>query len=133
MFKAKSVDWPMLPLRIMAGLGMATHGYPKIFEDGRFEKFVTGVEALGFPLPFLFAGAAALTELVGGLLLALGLFTRPAAAFIFMTMVVAVFGQHWDDPFSRKEMGLLYMSMALFFAWYGAGRFSLDAKYRKIG
>ncbi len=87
-------DTGLLVLRVLAGLGIATHGYGKLFTEGRMEGFVEMVGGMGFPLPVLFAWLAALSELLGGLLLAAGLFTRYAAFFVFGTMTVAAFIAH---------------------------------------
>lgn len=119
-------DAGLLILRVLTGCFMATHGYGKIFTEGRMERFTEGVAEMGFPVPVLFAWAAALSELVGGLLLAAGLFTRYAAFFIFSTMTVAVFIRHADDPFSQKEKALLFWTIALAFMLIGAGRYALD-------
>jgi len=119
-----------VPLRVLAGLGMMTHGWPKLFEPGRWERFVGSVERMGFPLPELFAGLAALSELVGGLLLAVGMFTRPAAFFILITMLVAAFIRHAGDPFAERELALLYAAVALGFLLQGGGKLSLEAGWR---
>ncbi|MCS7082315.1 MAG: DoxX family protein [Bacteroidetes bacterium] len=120
-------SYAWVPLRVLAGLGMMTHGWPKLFEPGRWERFVDSVERMGFPVPEFFAAAAALSELIGGALLALGLATRPAAAFILITMTVAAFWRHAGDPFAERELALLYLFVALGFLLYGGGRYSLDA------
>ncbi len=118
-------DAGLLVLRLMAGLALAfAHGIGKIPPT---EQFVGGVEAMGFPLPWLFAWAAGLAEFVGGLCLAVGLLTRPASLFISFTMAVAFFVQQADDPFATKEKALLYGVVALLFLLTGSGRFSLDA------
>jgi len=111
-------------LRVFIGLCMAfSHGLGKIPPS---EMLVGGVQALGFPMPELFAWAAGLAEFAGGILLALGLLTRPAAAFVVFTMAVAAFGAHAADPFGQKEMALLYLFASLFFVIHGAGRWSVD-------
>lgn len=116
-------------LRVFTGLTMAfSHGLGKIPPP---EQLVSGVEAMGFPMPGLFAWAAALAELVGGILLALGLLTRPAAMFMAITMFVAGFVVHSADPFQKKEMALLYLVISLFFVFYGAGKWSVDARISK--
>lgn len=112
-------------LRVTAGLAMATHGYAKIF-GGRMEGFTQGVAEMGFPLPVVFAWAAALTELVGGVLLALGLGTRISAALIAFTMFVAAFIRHAGDPFSARELALLFLAVNIFFAAHGGGKWALD-------
>ena len=111
-------------LRVATGVLMALlHGINKLPPS---EKFVDGVSALGFPLPFLFAWCAGLAEFGGGLLLALGLLTRPAAFFVAFTMAVAAFGRHWNDPFSDKELSMVYLAIAFLFLVHGGGKWSLD-------
>jgi putative oxidoreductase len=117
----------LLWLRLITGAGMLFHGIPKIF-GGRMPRFTKTVESMGFPQPEIFAWAAALSETAGGLLLILGLFTRPAALFIIVTMLVAALIRHADDPFRVKELPLAYAAMALTLLIAGAGRFSLDAR-----
>jgi putative oxidoreductase len=118
------VEITVLLLRVSSGLMMALlHGWAKVPPS---EKFITGVTELGFPAPLFFAWCAGLAELVGGLLIAVGLFTRPAALFLAFTMGVAAFGRHLHDPFDRKELSLLYLGISLLFLAYGAGKVSLD-------
>lgn len=114
----------MLIFRVSAGLMMAfLHGRGKIPPS---EKFISGVEALNFPLPTIFAWSAGISEFVGGLLLALGLFTRPSALLIACTMIVAAFGRHINDPWSVKELSLIYLVISLVFLTRGSGKFSID-------
>ncbi|MCP5489357.1 MAG: DoxX family protein [Verrucomicrobia bacterium] len=120
-------------MRVGAGLMMATHGYGKIFEDGRMEKFTAGVGDMGFPFPGLFAWLAALSELVGGVCLALGLGTRVSAFLIAGTMFVAAFIRHGADPFAKKELALLYLVVMVYFAVCGGGRWALDKFLGKKG
>ncbi|MCO5167141.1 MAG: DoxX family protein [Planctomycetes bacterium] len=116
-------------LRVFAGLTLAlAHGLGKTPPP---DRFVEGVAALGFPAPALFAWAASLSELVGGLLVALGLATRPAAALAGFTMLVAAFGAHAADPFAKKEMALLFLAIMTAFVFMGSGRFGLDALVRR--
>lgn len=111
-------------LRVVTGLSIAfAHGVEKLPPPAGFVKVVS---ALGLPLPSAFAWAAGLSEFVGGILLAIGLMTRPAAALILLTMATAAFGYHGDDPFNVRELSILYGSVALAFAGIGCGRFGLD-------
>lgn len=139
-------DIAMLLLRL-AGLGLAIgHGWGKMsaLATGGGDRFIAGVESLGFPLPALFAWAAALAEFVGGLAVTFGLGTRIAAAFAAVTMFVAAFGRHqlhqhilvaigllqaspdeikkWGNP----EMSFLYLVVFVALALMGGGRFSAD-------
>lgn len=116
-------------LRIFAGVAlMFGHGAGKIPPSaGLIER----TASLGFPLPNVFAWAAALSEFAGGALLALGLLTRISSFFIAFTMTVAVLGVHYNDPFARKELGLIYLFIALMFLFKGSGDWSIDAFLRK--
>lgn len=116
-------------LRVFAGLSMSlAHGLGKLPPG---EQFVGFVGKLGFPAPSLFAWAAALSEFLGGILLAIGLFTRPAAFFVLFTMGVAAFKVHAADPYLKKELAFLYGVIALAFTLVGAGRLSIDSLIRK--
>jgi putative oxidoreductase len=116
-------------LRIAAGAGLALgHGINKVPVD---DRFVMSVENLGFPMPVVFAWAAALAELVGGALLAFGFLTRPAALSIAFTMGVAFFLQHAADPFKVKELAFLYGMVAIAFVFVGSGRLGLDQLFRR--
>ncbi len=111
-------------LRVAAGLLMAgLHGMGKIPPG---EQMIGGVGALGFPMPVLFAWAAGLAELLGGIFLAIGFLTRPSAFFLAFTMFVAAFGRHIADPWDVKELSVIYLSIYLIFLSRGAGKFSVD-------
>ncbi len=89
-------DLALFLLRL-SGFGLAVgHGWQKIamLSSGGGDRFVAGVEALGFPMPLAFAWAAGLAELVGGLAIALGIGTRIAAGFAAFTMFVATMFRH---------------------------------------
>jgi len=117
-------------VRVSFGVSLAVlHGLPKVM-DG-VERHTTTVAALGFPFPALFAWLSALGELVGGLLIAAGLFTRPAALIAIANLAVAVYRhQSQGDPFARMELALLFMAVFVAMAVAGAGPWSLDAKVR---
>jgi putative oxidoreductase len=122
-------DLGLLLFRLFIGLVMAfAHGLGKLPPN---EQLIGGVAALGFPIPVLFAWMAALSEFLGGLLIAAGLFTRHAALFLGFTMFVAAFGAHAQDPFQNKEMALLYLISCVLLVFCGAGKYSLDRSLRK--
>ena len=115
----------LLWLRIFSGLGIAYHGYGKIF-GGYIERLIAGVGNMGFPAPDFFAWAAALSEFLGGLFLALGLLTHQAAFFVFMTMTVAVCLVHGTDPIQKQELALAYLTISGALMCLGGGKYSLD-------
>ncbi|HXM79575.1 MAG TPA: DoxX family protein [Thermoanaerobaculia bacterium] len=107
--------------RIVAGLLFASHGAQKLF------AVFGGPAATGKPL-LLTAGVI---ELVGGLLVAVGLFARPAAFVASGEMAVAYFMAHAPGGFwpivNKGEAAVFYCFAFLFIAAHGAGIWSLDS------
>ena len=140
-----AADFALLLLRL-AGLGLAIfHGWGKLTRlVGGDARFADGLAQMGFPAPLVFAWAAALAETLGGTLVAVGLFTRVAAAFCTVTMLVAAFVRHhaldqlfirmgllevpperlavWGNP----ELALMYLVVFLAVALAGPGSLSID-------
>jgi putative oxidoreductase len=85
---------------------------------------------LGIPFPTLNAYLAASTELLGVVLLTLGLFTRLISLPLMVVMIVAITTVHLTHGFSAGDNGfeipLYYMLFLAIFASFGAGKFSLD-------
>jgi putative oxidoreductase len=120
----RTFDWGIAVLRLGFGLILAlNHGLGKMMALG---KFVEGVAAGGMPIPWVLGPAAALSEFLGGLLVAVGLFARPAALFVATTMLVAVLHVHAADPFAKKELALTYAIAALAVLVAGPGKLSID-------
>lgn len=123
-------DIGLLWLRVAAGLGIAYHGYGKVF-GGQIEMLQQGVAGMGFPFPAVFAWAAALSEFAGGICLTLGLFTQVAAFFVFFTMSVAFFVAHKADPFHVKELAFLYWTISASLIFAGGGKWSVERIFKK--
>ncbi len=110
------------------------HGFPKLF-GGPEEWIKVGgaLAVLGIDFAPTFMGfMAGLSEFAGGLLLLLGLFTRPACFFLLCTMVVATLMHVTKgDPFVKYshalEAAILFFSLLLI----GPGKFSFDEKFSK--
>jgi len=116
-------------LRIFTGLSLAfAHGIGKLPPS---DRFIEAVGNLGFSMPALFAWLSGSAEFFGGLLLAIGFLTRPAALFIIINMSVAAFLRHADDPFSSKEKAFFYMVVAVVFLITGSGKYGIDSLFRK--
>lgn len=128
----RNVGWALL--RIAMGGFFLTHGYAKVFgkkADGTdaIVSFYDAVASLGFPYPEFFAWAAALSELVGGALIVLGLWTRPASIFCALTMAVAVY-HHRADGFGGMEKALMFLVVFFVLALGGSGPLSFDDAIR---
>ena len=115
-------------LRIGAGLLYMQHGMQKLF--GLFGGF-GGTPGATAPLVSQM-GLAGVLECFGGLLLVLGLFTRPVALVLAAEMLVAYFQAHFPRgawPIQNGgEIPLLFMLILLFLAGNGAGPASLDSR-----
>jgi putative oxidoreductase len=122
--------------RLVLGLLMAGHGAQKLFGwFGGHGLASTGgfFESLGFRPGRAFAAAAALSELGGGLLVALGFLGPVGPALIISVMIVAALTVHWGHGvFAASngiEMPLLYAAGGLALALTGPGIYSLDAVF----
>ena len=111
-------------MRIVVGLAFAQHGAQKLF--GLFGG--TTVEI------FSLMGLAGIIELGGGLLVAVGLFTRPAAFLASGQMAAAYFMAHAGRGFwpieNRGELAVLFCFVFLYIAFRGGGPLSLGGSGR---
>lgn len=86
--------------------------------------------SMGIPFPTLNAYMAASTEILGVILLSLGLLTRAISIPLVIVMIVAIITVHLPNGFSAGNNGFeipfYYMLFLLIFLSNGAGRFSLD-------
>jgi putative oxidoreductase len=134
---ATSPYWVTVPIRLALGTVMIGHGAQKVlgsFGGPGFEKWVAGTTPFNFMKPtWLWLGAAAIAELVGGLLIVLGLLTRVGAFFVACTMLTAVVGVHWGAFFAPKgfEYALSLLGMALALLISGGGMASVDLALSK--
>jgi putative oxidoreductase len=112
--------------RIVFGLLFMLHGSQKLL------NYPPGPAEMGFPFPLMtLPGIAGILELVGGLFILLGLFTRPVAFILSGQMAVAYFMGHFTPsafwPLQNGgELAVLYCFAFLYLAVAGGGRWSLD-------
>lgn len=112
-------------LRIVTALLFIAHGTGKLL----------GFPALGFQPPlFSLFGLAGVIEIVGGILLILGLFTRPVAFILSGEMAVAYFMAHAPQNFhpilNQGESAVLFCFVFLYLVFAGPGAWSLDRTVR---
>ena len=114
-------------LRVVAGLLLVTHGYGKIINPFGAAGMV---ESLGFYPGVIWSPLLAATEFFGGILVAIGLFTRPAsfAAMIVLLVTVYFHGIVKAEGLGGAEKSILWAAIFLFFAVRGGNRHSVDAK-----
>lgn len=119
-------DYAETLMRVICGVIFAVHGYPKIMNPYGASEMVEG---LGFYPGAFWSPALSITEFVAGVLIALGLFTRPAAVAASIILAVTVYA-HWvafGQGYSGSEKSILWLGMAIFFAVRGSNRHSVDA------
>lgn len=108
-------------LRIVAGLAFAQHGAQKLFG-------VLGGQAVSLATQ---RGLAGIIEFVGGIMIALGLFTSPIAFIASGEMAWAYFQSHFPRGFwpiqNGGELAVLYCFIFLYLSAVGSGKLSIDA------
>ncbi len=127
--QAKLKDIGLLALRIgIASLMLFGHGFEKLvgFSD----------IAVNFPDPLGFGSVTSLgltvfAEFFCSVAILFGFFTRYATVPLIITMLVAIFVIHGDNPWDKKEMAILYLVPYLSLLFAGSGRYSVDYKLFK--
>lgn len=122
-------DIVLLIVRVFIGFSMLSHGFPKLqmlLAGGDIKFF----DFLGMG-PQVSLILTILAEFVCSILLILGLFTRASLGLLIFTMIIAVFVVHSADPFEKRELALIYLSVYLLLITFGAGRFSIDHMIEK--
>lgn len=111
-------------LRIVIGFLFLQHGTAKLLGIPHVAMF-DGLEL------FSLIGLAGILELVGGVLIIFGLFTRPVAFILSGEMAVAYFMAHAPEGplplLNHGELAVMYCFVFLYLAFAGAGAFSIDA------
>lgn len=122
-----------LALRVPVGLVFMAHGAQKLFSwFGGYGLEGTGqwMSSIGLEPGYLMAMLAGSAEFFGGLFILLGLLTRPSAAVLALTMLIAIFAVHFQNGLFMANNGyefalsLLAVSVALTFS--GAGKLAVD-------
>ncbi|MDP4536303.1 DoxX family protein [Alkalimonas collagenimarina] len=131
---ATEAGWGALVLRVPIGIIFAAHGAQKLFGwFGGYGLEGTGgwMESIGLAPGVLMAFLAGSAEFFGGLALIVGVLTRPAAAVLALTMLVAIFAVHFEHGFFMSnngyEFGLALLAASVSLLFSGAGKVSLDA------
>ena len=114
--------WLLLS-RLAIGALMLSHGYPKL--QTLLSGNVQFADPFGIgPVPSL--ALTVFAEFVCSILLILGLATRLATIPLIITMLVAIFYAHSADPFGKKELAVIYLTIFIGFLVLGPGRYSID-------
>jgi putative oxidoreductase len=126
------VDAALLILRVVLGLLILLHGVSKLPPPPEF--LITALSAHG--LPSVLAYGVYLGEIVGPILIIIGVWTRVGALLIVANMIVAVIVAHTGDLFHINKQGgyqlelqAMYLFTAVALTLTGAGRYSVGGRY----
>ena len=144
--RASIARWASIPLRLIVGYGFMEHGYAKLSKGP--EVFAAILHAIGVPAPHFMAWLTILTELIGGLAVALGAFVALVSLPMAALLLVAMFTVHLPYGFSSiklmsvtagraqfgppgYEVSLLYLACLAALVLGGSGPMALDNWLRK--
>ena len=124
-------DAALLLLRLVLGVIMIYHGLPKVMDFG---GTIGGFQSMGVPLPALAATFAAIAEVIGGILILLGILTDIAGLLFAIDMLGAILFVHAKNGFAQGKGGvewpLALLAMALAVALAGPGRYAVGGGRR---
>jgi putative oxidoreductase len=117
-------DWGLTILRVVLGLVVLAHGWPKLMDLRRTEE---DMDMMGFKPGALWGTLVACVESVGGLFLIVGLFTQLVGVLLFIQFVIVLFTvKSQDHLVGGFELELLIMAIALTLALTGGGAYGID-------
>ena len=129
-------DWALLVLRLGLGVIFIAHGLQKafgMFSGPGVKGFSEMLSGLGFRSVLFWVYLAAYTELIFGLLLAIGLFTRPAAVLLLILILVAIYKVHLSKGLFLSNGGfeytLLIACVCIALIILGAGKFGITDRF----
>jgi putative oxidoreductase len=115
-----------LVLRIVLAVSLLHYGYQKVSSHAALAGFAHHVSQLG--LPYWLGYVSAFTEVVGGIMMILGLFTRFFAFLIAINMLTALFTVAIHRDFQSANYVIALAAIAIMLLFYGAGTWALDRK-----
>ena len=117
-----------LLLRVGYSLLLMTHGLPKL------KKLFSDEIRFSDPLSIGDESSLFLTvlgEFIAPLFIIIGYKTRLVSFFPAFTMLIAAFVIHFDDPFGKKELAILYLLGFVLVMFFGPGKYSIDYYKKK--
>jgi putative oxidoreductase len=122
-FRSLNTDLASLLLRMIIGGLFMYYGYMKVESYDQFLPMFTDIIGIGAKLSF---NLVIFAELGCGFLVLIGFMTRLTIIPIFITMAVAYFIAHKNDPFLIKQIAFLYLMLCPVVFILGPGRYSVD-------
>ena len=125
----QNLDVALLVLRIALAAVLLYHGLPKVMNFG---ATVSGFQSMNIPAPTLTAAFAILAEVIGGILILLGVAADLAGLIVVIHMLGAIVTVHWANGFDFTKGGwehpFTVLAMGLTLALAGPGDYSVGAR-----
>lgn len=129
-----NLDVALLVLRLTLAAVLLYHGLPKVMNFG---ATVGAFQSMNIPAPAVTAGFAVLSEVVGGILILLGVAVDLAGILVIIDMLGAIFMVHWASGFDFTKGGwehpFTVLAIALALALSGPGRYAVGARRAAYG
>jgi putative oxidoreductase len=126
-----NLDLALLILRLVLAAVLLYHGLPKLLNFG---ATVGAFQSMNIPAPSATAGFALLSEVVGGILILLGVAVDIAAILVVIDMLGAIALVHWANGFDFTKGGwehpFTVLGLALALAFAGPGRHTVKRAYK---
>ncbi len=127
-YQSLHIDLALLLLRFILGGLLTYHGYTKLIAFNDILPHFKDLIGIGSKLSFILVIIA---EFGCGILVTIGLYTRLAVIPISITMFVAFFIAHGNDPFYMKELPFVFLLLSLVIFITGSGKISIDKLIQK--
>jgi putative oxidoreductase len=124
-FKKYSEYGPIL-LRILIGAELIRGTQDNVFSYARMVEFAEFLGTRGVPFPLFSAFLSAYAQLLCGILIILGLYTRAAGAVMVINFIAALGIAHIGQPYQASYPAFIMLAAAFFFMLHGAGKPALD-------
>jgi putative oxidoreductase len=128
----KFQDIALLAMRLVLAYGFF---HPAVMKVKNINGVIAWFASLGMPLPALNAYLATAAEILGVILLTIGLGVRVFTIPLIIVMIVAIVTVHWSNGFESGNNGfeipLYYIIMLFLLHTHGSGKYSADALLRK--
>jgi putative oxidoreductase len=126
-----NLDAALLVLRLALAVILLYHGLPKLMNFG---ATVGAFQSMNIPAPSLTAGFAVISEVIGGILILVGIAVDIAALLVIIEMLGAIALVHWANGFDFTKGGwehpFTVLAMALTLALAGPGRHTIKRSYK---
>lgn len=130
--KEKCAAWTLTALRVVVGLVLLYHGWPKLFGDEATKAgLVQFFSSTVLPAPSAMVLLAGVLEVVGGLLLILGAFTPIVANVLSIQFVIIVLFVKLKMGWKSMELDLMILAALQVLAAMGSGAFSVEGMMGK--